>query len=343
MKTSFRKAFPADERFLNAGQALARLKCVKMFLPMKRARVFGIVLGIGIFLLLNNLDHRYYQASIPALDSSWPLLIFEVNAKEAQSELQIKFITVDNDGDLQHFLTKAPNPIDALIENGYSISNMNRIITNSSLTALNNNSFIIIKTYRTTIEDITMELPYERITSGSSLCQKLNQKIITQQGVLGAMTQTLKKTYEGGDLVASEIINETVLKHPVTEIAILIGPDDDPSQVPQIGYNCTYWNAYIDNDVVATDEEKQWLKFTMKWESGCNGESNKNSYYKGLFQWDPCIWYEQFPNDNIFDGKIQIARTLWKLRAGGRPQYMWPAVYKRYVATYGELSWLKKD
>ena len=164
-----------------------------------------------------------------------------------------------------------------------------------------------------------------------------------QQGVLGAMTQTIKKTYQGGDLVASEIMNKSVVKNPVKEIIILEGPNDSPDQVPQIGYNCPYWESYIDNDVTAFDEEKQWLKFTMRWESGCNGESNKNSYYKGLFQWDPCLWYEQYPNDNIFDGKAQIKRTLEKLRAGARPQYMWPAVYKKYVATYGELSWLNNN
>lgn len=307
---------------------------------MKPAKVFGIVLGISIFLLLNNLDNRYYQASIPVLDSNWSNLVFQVDAQEAQSVLQAKFITVDNDGDIQHFLTNAPTPMDALIENGYSVSNMNRVITTSPLDVLTDNAYITLQTYRTTIEDITIALPFERIIQGTTLCQKLSQKVVSQQGVLGAMTQTFKKTYQGGDLVASEVVNENVLKNPVKEIVILEGPDDNPNQVPQIGYNCAYWESFIDNNVSASDEEKQWLKFTMRWESGCNAESNKD-YYKGLFQWDPCLWYEQFPNDNIFDGKAQITKTLYKLRAGARPQYMWPAVYKKYVAQFGELSWLK--
>ncbi len=307
---------------------------------MKLAKVFGFVLGIGIFLLLNNLDNRYYQASIPVLDSNWTKLVFEVDAQEAQAEIPTKFITVDNDGDIQHFLTNAPTPMDALIENGYSVSNMNRVLTTSPLNVLTNNAYITLQTYRTVIEDLTVTLPYEKVTQGSSLCQKLSEQVVTQKGVLGAMTQTFRKTYQGGDLVASEIINQDIIKNPVKEIVVLEGPDDNPNQVPQIGYNCSYWESYIDNNVSASDEEKQWLKFTMKWESGCNAESNKD-YYKGLFQWDPCLWYEQFPNDNIFDGKIQIAKTLYKLRAGARPQYMWPAVYKKYVATYGELSWLR--
>lgn len=307
---------------------------------MKLAKVFGIVLGIGVFLLLNNLDNRYYKASVPAFDSSWTKMVFEVDTQEAQAGSQTKFITVDNDGDIQHFLTNAPTPMDALMENGYSVSNMNRVMTTSPLNILTQNAYIVLQTYRTTIEDIIISIPYEKITQGNSLCQKLSEEIVTQKGVLGVMTQTFKKTYEGKDLVASEVVKENILRAPVKEIVILEGPDDSPNQVPQIGYNCAYWESYIDNNVSASDEEKQWLKFTMKWESGCNAENNKD-YYKGLFQWDPCLWYEQFPNDNIFDGKIQIAKTLYKLRAGARPQYMWPAVYKKYVATYGELSWLK--
>jgi len=308
---------------------------------MKLARVLTIIFSLGIFLLLNNFDKRYYQPSLPVLDSNWTNLVFGVDSDQSVEELRTKYITVDNDGDIQHFLTTASTPIDALIENGYSVSNMNRVITTSPLNVLTNNAYIILQTYRTIIEDITISVPFERITQGTTLCQNLSKKIVSQQGVLGIMTQTFRKTYEGGDLVASEIVEENLLKEPVKEIIILEGPDDNPNQVPQIGYNCTYWESYVDNNVSASAEEKQWLKFTMKWESGCNAESNKHSYYKGLFQWDPCLWYEQFPNDNIFDGKKQIQRTLAKLRAGARPQYMWPAVYRKYVATYGELSWLK--
>jgi len=308
---------------------------------MKLAKVFGLIFSIVLFLLLNSFDKRYLQPSVPVLNSNWSNIVFGIDNDESVAQLQLKYITVDNDGDIQHFLTSAPTPIDALIENGYSVSNMNRVITTSPLNVLTNNAYIIIQTYRTTLEDITIAVPFERITQGNSLCQTLSKKIVAQQGVLGVMTQTFKKTYQGGDLVASEIINQNILKTPVKEIVILEGPDDDPSEVPQIGYNCPYWESYIDNNVTANDEEKQWLKFTMRWESGCNAESNKNSYYKGLFQWDPCLWYEQFPNDNIFDGKAQIKRTLEKLRKGARPQYMWPAVYKKYVAKYGELSWLK--
>lgn len=254
--------------------------------------------------------------------------------------MNIKYILVDNDGNIEHFLTRASNPIDALVENGYVISGMNKILTTSSLNDLSNQAFIVLKTYRTTIENVNITVPYEKIIQGGSMCQKLSEQIVKQQGVLGIMTQTIQKTYEGDTLIATEIVNEDIVKNPINEIIILQGANDSPEEVPQRGYDCEYWSSYVDNSVSATLEEKQWLKFTMKWESGCNAESNKNSYYKGLLQWDPCLWYQAYPNDNIFDGAAQIRHALEKLRAGANPKYMWPAVYKKYIAKYGELSWL---
>ena len=306
---------------------------------MKLGKAIGTVLGICLFFVLNYLSIKYFdtQTSNPAFD--FPKIVFGVDSHKLQDNLNTKIITVYNDGDLKHFLTNASTPLDALIENGYTISTMNKIITTSPMDSLTNHAIIVIKTYRVVSEDVTVYIPYEKLVQGNTLCQALSKEVIQQQGVRGVMTQTLRKTYEGGDLVATDVTKQEVVKTPINEITILEGPDDSPDQVPQIGYNCDYWNNYIDNNVSASAEEKQWLKFTMKWESGCNGESNKN-YYKGLFQWDPCIWYEQFPNDNIFDGRVQVTNTLWKIRMGGNPKYMWPAVYKKYVATFGELSWL---
>jgi hypothetical protein len=153
------------------------------------------------------------------------------------------------------------------------------------------------------------------------------------------MTQRIKKIYEGRDLLTQEVIDQNIVKAPRAEIIVIKGPNDSPSSVPQRGYDCVYWHSYVDN-LNASQEEKQWLKFAMKLESGCNAESNSNQYYKGLLQWDPCLWYKQFPNENIFDGEAQIKRSLQKLRNGADPSRMWPNVYSRYVEKYGALSWL---
>lgn len=308
---------------------------------MKPRKIIVIMLGVVLFLLLNGFDRRYYQPNVPALDSNWSNLVFGIDTDESIAKLQIKYITVDNDGDIQHFLSNAATPVEALTANGYSVSSMNRVLTTSPANMLTNNAYIIIQTYRTIIEDISVSIPYERLIKGETMCEKISDKVIEQRGVLGVMTQTIKKTYQGGNLVATDIVNQVIQNPPIDEIVLLKGPNNSPDEVAPIDakYPCDYWGTYIDNVVSATDEEKQWMKFTMLWESGCNADSNKG-YYKGLFQWDPCIWYEQYSKDNIFDGKAQIRNTLDKLRKGGRPQYMWPAVYKKYVAIYGELSWL---
>lgn len=307
---------------------------------MKKAKLFGCIIGLLVFFTMLGLDNRFFVAQASVLPENWTKMVYGIDASEEKKLLDIKYITVDNDGDVEHFLTNAKTPIEALQSNGYSIDDENMILTDSPSNALADNSLIVIKTYRTTVEDVYISIPYEKVIEGGSLCEKLSTKLTLQKGVLGVATQTVQKVYEGDTLVSTEIIGESVVSEPRKEISIVSGPNDTPDEVEQIGYNCPYWESYIDNEVSATEEEKQWLKFTMRWESGCNAESNKDSFYKGLFQWSPCQWYSQFPSDNIFDGKTQIKRTLQKIRAGANPEKMWPGVYKRYVATYGELSWL---
>jgi hypothetical protein len=265
--------------------------------------------------------------------------VYGVSSQEALKSGSVKFLTINYDGEVKRFFSRSHSPVTALIDSGYSVSNKNRIVSTSPISQLNNNSHIQVYTYKTTIDEILLEIPFETILKGSVLCQSLSQEIREQEGVLGIMSQRIKRTYRGGMLVAEEIVEENVEREPRPEIIVIRGPQDLPDSVPQRGYDCSFWNSYIDNNVSATEEVKQWLKFVMKCESGCNAESNK-SFYKGLFQWHPCLWYKQYPNDNIFDGENQIKRTLQKLREGANPNQMWPGCHRRYKATYGELSWL---
>jgi hypothetical protein len=286
-----------------------------------------------------------------ALYGTWPIShasaklpesvyrIYGVDPQEATGSNNIKMVTVNYDGEIQKFFSRSSSPVTALIDSGYSVSNKNRIVSTSPISRLNNNSFIQVYTYRTTIDEILLELPYETILKGTVLCKSLAQEVREQEGVLGVMSQRIKKTYRGDMLVAEEIVEENIEREPRPEIIVIRGPEDLPSSVPQRGYDCGYWKTYIRNNVQATDEEKQWLEFMIHCESGCNAESNR-SFYKGLFQWNPCLWYRQFPNDNIFDGEVQINRTLQKLREGANPNQMWPGCHRRYKGQYGELSWL---
>ena len=267
--------------------------------------------------------------------------IYGINSYEANNCNSIKLISVNYEGETQKHLCRSYSPVTALIDLGYSISNKNKITSTSPIDNLLPNSYILVETYTTTIDEILIELPYEKIMKGNVLCKKLATKEQEQEGVLGLMTQRIKRVYKGDRLIAEEIIEERIDREPRPEIIIIKGPEDLPDSVPQRGPDCSYWNSYI-NNINASTEEKEWLKFIMRCESGCNAESNK-SFHKGLFQWDPCLWYTQFANDNIFDGEAQIKRTLQKLREGANPNSMWPACHRRYKNQpgVGELSWLQ--
>ncbi len=266
--------------------------------------------------------------------------VYGVSSEEALGDNSIKFVTVNYDGEIKKFFSRSQSPVTALIDSGYSVSNRNRIVSTSPISHLYDGAYIQVYTYKTTIDEILLEIPYKTILNGEILCRSLAQEIIEQEGVLGVMSQRIKRTYKGDMLIAEEIVDETIEREPRPQIIVIRGPQDLPDSVPQRGYDCGHWETYINNSINATTEEKTWLKFIMYCESGCNAESNK-SFYKGLFQWNPCLWYKQYPNDNIFDGEAQIKRTLQKLREGANPNQMWPACHRRYKNTYGELSWLQ--
>lgn len=259
-------------------------------------------------------------------------ITYSIDTEEEKARLDHKVITVSKDSDVKTYITSATTPIYALIDLDYSISNKNTIVSTSPISSLMDGTYIKIKTFYTTIEDIKTKIPYSTIVNGDTLCEKLSQRSVEQEGVLGVMTTTLKKVFEDSELVLEEVLNEEVNIEPRTEIIVIKGPDDSPDDVPQRGYNCNYWQAFVDT-INATSDEKHWLKKIMYCESGCNAESNKG-YYKGLFQWDPCYWYKQFPNDNIFDGVAQIQHTLEKYRAGG--ENMWPACNAGYIRKYSD-------
>ena len=109
--------------------------------------------------------------------------VYGVNSIEANGSNSIKFITVNYDGETQKHLSRAYSPVTALIDSGYSISNKNKITSTSPIAELLNNSYILVETYRTTIDEILIELPYERIMKGNILCKKLATEVKEQEGV----------------------------------------------------------------------------------------------------------------------------------------------------------------
>ena len=146
---------------------------------------------------------------------------------------------------------------------------------------------------------------------------------------MGVKKEVYQNTYEDGVLVKSILVDEIVLKHPQNEI-VEIGTSWYTLKGIEIrGYNCNYWYSVVDSGPYSP-EEKEWLKFIMYCESGCNAESNKSSY-KGLFQWSPYWWSRQF-SENIYDGHAQIKHTIEKYRAGESTRAsQWPACNAKYL------------
>ena len=307
---------------------------------MFKTRLIGTVLAIALMFAMSLIPTANWTNKEARYKSNTLIhMVYGIDADVEKGRYTPKVVVVNYEGEIKEHISTASSPVFALLELGYPISTMKKVVSTSPMNTLYNHSYIYVFSYRDTIDEVKLEIPYQRIVKGGTLCEKLSQKVLQQEGVLGIMTQKVRRVYERGELVMEEILEKDITKEPRAEIYIIKGPDDSPKEMPQIGYNCDYWFAYVDT-IKASAEEKRWLKWTMKYESGCNAENNRHPYYKGLFQWDPCLWYQQYPNDSIFDGRAQIKRTLEKIRGGANPARMWPAVYKLYVAKYGELSWL---
>lgn len=307
---------------------------------MFKTRLIGTAFAIALLFAMSLIPVANWTSEEARYKSNALIhMVYGVNSDVEKRRYTPKVVTVNYEGKIKKHISTASSPVFALLELGYPISTMKKVISTSPMNTLYNHSYIYVFSYRDTIDEVKLEIPYQRIVKGGTLCERLSQKVLQQEGVLGIMTQKVRRIYERGELVMEEILEKDITREPRAEIYIIKGPDDSPKEVPQIGYSCGYWFAYVDT-LNASVEEKRWLKWTMKYESGCNAENNRHPYYKGLFQWDPCLWYQQYPSDSIFDGRVQIKRTLEKLRGGANPARMWPAVYKLYVAKYGELSWL---
>jgi hypothetical protein len=297
-------------------------------------KIIWVVFTVIAFVITYKLDSNYPINNYSETSSSPFEDVFKNESDIFDN--RIKVITVTDDNNTLVHLTRGKTPTDALASLGYRLGNNIRVVSTSPLDKLYNESYILLQTYNTELVEREITIPFETITKGSSLCPKVSHTIVEQEGELGKMKQIVELFYLGDKFISERIISQSVEKAPLQRILLLSGADDSPQSVTQLGPRCDYWEGVV-NSLDATEEEKQWLRFTMRWESGCNAESNK-SFYKGLFQWDPCLWYKIYPNDNIFDGNAQIYRTLQKVRQCADPAKMWPGVYKKYVQTYGELS-----
>lgn len=243
-----------------------------------------------------------------------------------------KFVTIKKGSYLYRVLTSNTDIYSLLREYKIPVEKDERVTCNTKY-VMDGSIIKLIKTEVVT-EIKEIDLPYKvEIIKTDKYMQ--GEEYVTQEGVLGIKTEKYVNYFEDGVLIKSELVEERIKREPTKEIVEMGTATYSLQDIQQKGYNCNYWYSVVDSGPY-TDQEKQWLKYVMYCESGCNAESNKGTY-KGLFQWNPKYWKIFYPSDNIFDGNAQIRNTVQKIRAGVNMSSYWPSCHARYVATYGEF------
>jgi hypothetical protein len=274
--------------------------------------------------------HAYEEKDFPNISE----IVFKFDSKEVKNIYNLNLVMVVINGNPRYVLTNRTDTYRLLEDMGVVIDK-NKIVISTSDT-IQDGSVIRVITVGTVVEELNLDVPFNT-KEISTKEVPYGKKETVQNGVLGVRTKQIRKTYEDGKLVSEQILSDEITKEPVDQIVnvgvLRYSPDD---LEVQYGYNCNHWYSVVDASNY-TDQEKQWLKFVMECESGCNAESDKHSVYKGLFQWNPRYWDAYYSEDNIFDGYAQIKNTIDKIRKGAKLYSYWPACHRQYVDKYGEF------
>jgi len=305
---------------------------------MKKAKLFLFILicllpALPIIILGFKVSYIKASESDNIPDAS--KIIFYFDPEEIKNVYNLNLVTVVINSIPRKVLTNRTDVIRLLQDLGVVVNNNKRII--STTDKVQTGTVIRVITMGTVIEIEEETIPF-KTESVATKEIPYGETLVAQEGVLGIRTKEVKRIYEDGVLVSEETLSEEIIQEPVHSIikvgVLKYSPDDLDVQY---GYNCKHWYSVV-NAGNYTDQEKRLLKFMMECESGCNAESNKNSTYKGLFQWNPKYWDIFFPEDNIFDGYAQIKNTIWKIRNGVNLYSYWPGCYRQYVAKHGEFT-----
>lgn len=293
-----------------------------------------ICLFTAIPVILFGLKVPYIQAYEATEVPNVAEIVFKFDTQEVKNVYDLNLVMVVINGTPKSVLTNRTDIYRLLEDLGVIINNNKKVV--STTEDVKDGTVIRVITVGTVVEELNIDIPF-RVEEVNTKEIPYGERKTVQNGVLGLQTKQIKKTYEDGKLVLEEILSDEITRKPVTQIVqvgvLRYSPDD---LAVRYGYNCNHWYSVVDQGNYS-EQEKQWLKFVMKCESGCNGESNKHPVYKGLFQWHPKYWDAYYSKDNIFDGYAQIRNTVHKIRQGVKLGSYWPACHKRYVATYGEF------
>jgi hypothetical protein len=290
-----------------------------------------VALGVFSFFLIIKSDELVFasQPLIP-IDGKIREALFLPDPLQEKASYGPKLITIQRGDTVFNTLTTLSNVYDILRENNIELNKNDYVYLNTEYVI--NGSVIKIVRTSNTIFEMLEEIPFEKEVVENSQLLKGEEKVI-QEGKNGIKKQVYFNTYEDNVLVKSELIDEIIIKKPIKEIKEVGTSMYSLNNIEKKGYNCPFWYSVVDSGPY-TQEEKDWLKFMMYCESGCNAESNKSNY-KGLFQWSPYWWNKQF-DENIFDGYAQIKHTVEKYRAGEATRSsQWPRCNAKYLKATG--------
>ena len=290
-----------------------------------------IILGVFSFFLVIKSDDLVFagQPLIP-IDEKIREVLFLPDPLQEKASYGPKLITIQRGDTVFNTLTTLSNVYDILRENNIELNKNDYVYLNTEYVI--NGSVIKIVRTSNTIFEMLEEIPFEKEIIENPQLLKGEEKVI-QEGKNGIKKLVYFNTYEDNALVKSELIDEIIIKKPIKEIKEIGTSMYSLNNIEKKGYNCPFWYSVVDSGPY-TQEEKDWLKFMMYCESGCNAESNKSNY-KGLFQWSPYWWNKQF-DENIFDGYAQIKHTVEKYRAGEATRSsQWPRCNAKYLKATG--------
>ena len=290
-----------------------------------------IILGVfSFFLVIKSDDLVFASQPLIPIDGKIREALFLPDPLQEKASYGPKLITIQRGDTVFNTLTTLSNVYDILRENNIELNKNDYVYLNTEYVI--NGSVIKIVRTSNTIFEMLEEIPFEKEVVENSQLLKGEEKVI-QEGKNGIKKQVYFNTYEDNVLVKSELIDEIIIKKPIKEIKEVGTSMYSLNNIEKKGYNCPFWYSVVDSGPY-TQEEKDWLKFMMYCESGCNAESNKSNY-KGLFQWSPYWWNKQF-DENIFDGYAQIKHTVEKYRAGEATRSsQWPRCNAKYLKATG--------
>jgi hypothetical protein len=291
-----------------------------------------VVLGVFSFFLIIKSDELVFASQpLILIDGKIRKALFLPDPLQEKASYGPKLITIQRGDTTFNTLTTLSNVYDILRENSIKLNKNDYVYLNTEY-VINGSVIKIVRTTNTILEMLE-EIPFEKEVIENPQLLKGEEKVI-QEGKSGIKKQVYFNTYEDNVLVKSELIDEIIIKKPIKEIKEIGTSMYSLNNIEKKGYDCPFWYSVVDSGPY-TQEEKDWLKFMMYCESGCNAESNKSNY-KGLFQWSPYWWNKQF-DENIFDGYAQIKHTVEKYRAGEATRSsQWPRCNAKYLKEKGK-------